>query len=297
MTHLSSSQSEVTKLGRVLVKHPSDAFRNQSHIDESWQALHYVRPPDFTSAAREHDAFTQLLRRLGAEPVYLPKSAGTGLDSLYVRDAAVACEHGVILCRMGKTARQAEPTALGDFLAGAGVPVLGAITEPGIIEGGDVAWLDSRTIAVGQGYRTNREGIAQLQALLADRVDHVITVPLPHWHGKEDVFHLMSILSPVDVDKLLVYSPLLPVPFREYLLDRGFSLVEVAPEEFDTMGCNVLAAGDGHCIMTTGNPQTRGRLQHAGLTVHEYTGDHISLAGQGGPTCLTRPLTRVSGFS
>lgn len=46
----------------------------------------------------------------------------------------------------------------------------------------------------------------------------------------------MSILSLVDLDLGLVYSPLLPVPFRESLPARGSQLIEVPEEEVDSLG-------------------------------------------------------------
>ena len=131
-------------------------------------------------------------------------------------------------------------------------------------------WLDSRTIVVGRGYRTNDAGIAQLRALLADDIDEMLVVPLPHWRGAGDVFHLMSIVSPVDRDLAVVYSPLMPVPFRERLIERGITLVEVPDEEFDSMGANVLAIAPRRCVMVAGNPVTRARLERAGAEVMEY---------------------------
>ena len=106
---------------------------------------------------------------------------------------------------------------------------------------------------MGRGHRTNDEGIRQLRALLGDDVE-VIVVPLPHWRGAGDVFHLMSIVSPVDRDLAVVYSPLMPIPFRERLLERGTTLVEVPDEEFDTMGANVLAVGPRRCVMVERQP-------------------------------------------
>ena len=199
----------------------------------------------------------------------------------------------MILCRMGKAARSTEPQAQADTFRETGIPVLGEIIGDGRLEGGDVAWLDEDTVAVGRGYRTNQEGIRQLTELLGDGVEEVIEVPLPHWRGPSDVFHLMSILSPVDRDLALVYSPLLPVPFREYLLARGVSLVEVPEEEFESMGCNVLAVAPRVCVMLDGNPLTRERLEAAGAQVHTYRGEEISVPGGGGPTCLTRPILRA----
>jgi N-dimethylarginine dimethylaminohydrolase len=176
-------------------------------------------------------------------------------------------------------------------LAALGVPIIGAIEPPGLLEGGDVVWFDAQTAAVGRGYRTNDAGIAQLRAFLGDGVD-VIVVPLPHYRGPADVFHLMSIISPVDADLAVVYSPLMPVPFREWLCRRGVRLVEVPDEEFESMGSNVLALAPRRCLMLDGNPVTRARLEAAGATVITYDGSEISVKGGGGPTCLTWPLLR-----
>ena len=158
-----------------------------------------------------------------------------------------------------------------------------------------MVWLDDRTVAVGRGYRTNDEGIRQFRALLEDSIDELIVVPLPHWRGPGDVLHLMSLISPVDHNLAVVYSSLLPVPFREGLVERGYAFVEVPDDEFRSMGTNVLALAPRQCLMLTGNPRTRAALERAGARVIEYTGDEISVKGEGGPTCLTRPLARSSG--
>jgi N-dimethylarginine dimethylaminohydrolase len=196
---------------------------------------------------------------------------------------------------MGKQQRRGEPAAVGDALRSLGIPVLGSIEGEGLLEGGDVVWLAPDTLAVGRGYRTNDEGIRQLRELLGDSIRELLVVPLPHWRGSGDVFHLMSILSPLDLDLALVYSPLLPVTFRQALLQRGIELVEVAEEEFEAMAGNVLALAPRRCAMMQGHPITKGRLEDAGVEVLTYAGGEISAKGCGGPTCLTRPLLREVG--
>jgi N-dimethylarginine dimethylaminohydrolase len=166
----------------------------------------------------------------------------------------------------------------------------GEIREPGTIEGGDFVWLDARTAAIGHGYRTNGEGIRQFREIVAADGCEVVEVPLPHWDGPGDVLHLMSMLSPVDERKLLVYSRLLPVPFRKRLLDMGFELLEVPDGEYATMATNVLALAPGRCLALAGNPRTAAVLEKAGIEVLTYEGKEISVKGAGGPTCLTRPL-------
>ena len=290
MTH--TAQSDVGTLTRVVIKHARDAFRSQREIEAEWRELGFTSAPDLARAADEFDAFAGILRASGARVDELPATAGVTLDSMYVRDASVVSDRGVILCRMGKPQRATEPAAQAEAFRTLGLPVLGAIEPPGRLEGGDVVWLDRRTVAVGRGYRTNAEGIEQLHELLGDLVDEVIGVALPHWRGPGDVFHLMSIISPIDPDLAVVYSPLMSVAFRERLLERGTALVEVPDEEFASMGANVLALGPRRCLMLAGNPKTRALLERAGVDVVEYEGREISLKGGGGPTCLTRPLGR-----
>jgi len=285
-------QSDVLPLRRVLLKHARDAFGDQPTLDVSWEDLAYLARPDFAGAVAEYEAFHDLLERLGAEIHLAPPDPATGPDSVYVRDATIICDRGAILCNMGKPARETEPGAAERSLRSIDVPIVGRIAGPGRVEGGDVAWIDERNLAVGLGYRTNAEGIRQLRALLGSGVDRVVPVPLPHWHGPGDVFHLMSMFSPVDRDLAVVYSPLLPVPFRQLLLKSGYELVEVPDEEFESMGCNVLSVGPRRCVALDGNPVTLRRLEAAGAEVHTYRGREISAKGGGGPTCLTRPLVR-----
>jgi N-dimethylarginine dimethylaminohydrolase len=285
--------SEFGRLACVALKHPREAFVDGGTIVGQWRDLAFSAAPDFSRAVAEYETFLSLVRSSGTAVHLLPRDARTTLDSIYVRDASVVCDRGVILCSMGKRQRAGEPEAQeAAFASLPSTPVIGRIRRPGILEGGDVIWLDRRTIAVGRGYRTNDEGIRQLRALLPDDVE-VLVVPLPHWRGEADVMHLMSLISPVDRDLAVVYSRLLPVPFRELLLHRGVDLVEVPDEEFETMGANVLALSPRHCLILAGNPRTRDALQRAGADVLEYEGTEISVKGAGGPTCLTRPLERV----
>jgi N-dimethylarginine dimethylaminohydrolase len=290
---MSGEQSEVGRLTRVLVKHARDAFVSQDVIDKQWRSLNFTAPPDFSRAVDEYDGFLEILRASGAEAIRLPRDERVNLDSIYTRDASIVCNRGSILANMGKPARAAEPGVQGHELHCMRRPVLGKINAPGHLEGGDLVWLDPQTVAVGWGYRTDAAGIRQLRALLGNSVEEFFIVPLPHWRGPADVMHLMSLVSPVDTDLAVVYSRLLTIPFREQLLERGFKLIEVPDEEFETMGTNVLALAPRVCVMLKGNPKTRAALEGAGATVHEYEGREISLKGGGGPTCLTRPLARA----
>ena len=288
-----TAQSEMGTLTRLLVKHARDAFQGPEAIAAEWRALNFTASPDFSRAIDQYEAFLGLLRSSDCEIVMLPKADGVGLDSIYVRDASVVCDRGVILCNMGKPQREREPAALEAALRLLGCRSSGSIRPPGRLEGGDVAWLNERTHGSRPRLpsRTTRASHSSVPSLVTVSTNFM-TVPLPHWRGADDVFHLMSIISPVDRDLAVVYSPLIPVPFRERLVDQGMTLVEVPDDEFESMGANVLAIAPRRCVMMAGNPITRARLEPPAPEVLEYEGSEISLKGGGGPTCLTRPLQR-----
>jgi N-dimethylarginine dimethylaminohydrolase len=286
------AHSEFGKLKTVFLKKASAAFINEEHIQQYWESLNYLGKPDMKQALSEYDAFENILKEHGTEVLYFPEDDSVNMDSIYCRDAAIATSHGMIICNMGKEGRKNEPAAQAHAYAEQGIPILGSIIAPGTVEGGDVAWLDATTLAVGNTYRTNEAGMQQLKELLHPIGVKVITADMPHYKGPSDVFHLMSVLSPVDNNLAVVYSPLMPIAFRNLLIARGFELVEVPDEEFDSMGCNVLALAPRVCLMVKGNPITKARLEAAGCKVIEYEGAEISVKGGGGPTCLTRPVDR-----
>ncbi len=284
--------SEYLKMATVCLKPAEAAFCNNAKLSAEWQSLQYLAKPDLEKSWREYAGFRSLLQLEGIHILELPADPQLSMDSIYCRDASVATNFGMILCNMGKPARKGEPVSHKRMFDAHQIPVLGTIDAPGTLEGGDVAWLDENTLAVGHSYRTNTEGIRQLGNILALLGIQIIVVDLPHHKGPSDVFHLMSVVSPVDRDLAVVYSPLLPIGFRNTLLEKGFTLVEVPEGEYVSMGCNVLAVAPRKCILLKGNPRTEAGLIANGCEVLSYEGREISLKGGGGPTCLTRPLER-----
>ena len=284
--------SEYLKLKSVYIKPVEKAFVSNEVLSKQWEELNYLSQPKFEKAIEEYEIFENSLKVEDVNIHYFPINEDLSIDSIYCRDAAIATDFGMIICNMGKQERAKEPQAQKKEYLANNIPVLGEIKTPGTLEGGDVAWLDERTLAVGHTYRTNEEGISQLKKLLEPKGVEVIVAQLPHYKGESDVFHLMSILSPVARDLAVIYSPLMPIKFRNELLKRGFKFVEVPEDEFESMGCNVLAVAPRKCMMVAGNPKTQKALIDAGCEVIAYKGEEISVKGGGGPTCLTRPLLR-----
>lgn len=282
------SQSMVAPLRRVVVRRPDAAF-----AVEDPAAWHYAARPDLAAAQAEHDAFVAILRESGAEVIAHDAPLPGLADAIFVHDPAIVTEAGAVILRMGKALRQGEEEALAACLERAGVPVLGRLTGEARAEGGDLLWLDRHTLAAGVGFRTNPEGVRQLQAILGPLGVRVLPVELPWYQGPDACLHLMSLISLVAERLAVVYRPLLSVPFVQELERRGVALVEVPEEEFPTMGTNVLALAPGDCLMLEGNPVTQARLVAAGCRVRTYVGREISLKAEGGATCLTRPVLRA----
>ena len=284
----------VNGVKRILLKHPRDAFLNQQKVNSESKELSYPSPPDLDLAVKQYDLFVDLIKSFGSEVYFLPPDNNTSLDSIYTHDPCTMTNNGLIVCNMGKLERSTEPDHIGRFFQSMNIPIIGKIKRPGTLEGGDIVWINEHTVAVGEGYRSNLEGINQFQKILGEQVTEVIPVALPHWEGPNDCLHLMSNLSPIDENLFLVYSRLLPVSFIKYLLDNKIKLIEVPDKEYYSMGCNVLAMGKGKVIMLEGNPITQERLEAEGVKVKTYNGSEISIKGAGGPTCLTRPFLRSS---
>ncbi|UCH98809.1 MAG: amidinotransferase [Candidatus Aminicenantes bacterium] len=286
-------QSMVGKIERIIIKRPVDAFISKEYLEAHWKAFNYSGCPDYEKVVREYEAFEKIIKTHVPEVHYLSRRDEVGLDSIYTHDAMKITQKGAILMNMGKEQRKNEPVVMKDFLTGLGIPILGAICGNGRMEGGDVVWLDEKTLVAARGYRTNDEGIQQLGELTKDIVNEFIVVPLPHAGGPFECLHLMSIISMIDKDLAVVYSRYMPVFFRELLIDRGIQLIEVDDEEYNSLGSNVLALAPRKCLVLAGNPGTKQKMEAAGVEVFEYEGSELSLKGTGGPTCLTCPVLRL----
>jgi dimethylargininase len=271
-------------LRRVLVRPPRLAGFS------AWREYGWRAEPDVTALAQEHDAFCTALTASGAEVVFAETAVPGDPDSIYVFDPAIVSDSGAIVLRPGKEGRLVETDAIAADLEHAGVPIAAGLAAPELADGGDTLWLDERTLLVGRGYRTNDNGIRALQEALPDV--NVVPFDLPHLRGAEVVLHLLSLLSPLDDDLVVAYAPLLPVRLVQLLRERDIEIVEVPDDEFESMGPNVLALAPRVALALAGNDETRRRLERAGVDVTVYRGDEISRKGDGGPTCLTRPLLR-----
>ncbi len=276
MSH--GGQTMTGRLERVLLRSPPAEVSD-------WRRFGWREEPDAARLAAEHEELRGLLSRAGAEVIV---TEPTSLDAIYVFDPVIVCDRGAVLLRPGKPERREEVEAMEADLARGGVPIVARLDKPAHAEGGDTAWLDERTLLAGRGYRTNPAGIEALRAILG--VD-VLGFDLPHWNGRREVMHLLSLFSPLAGDLVVAYPRIMPTALVQLFEERGMEIVEVPDEEFPTMGSNVLALAPRVALMAERNVETRRRLERVGVEVLVYRDDELS-KGDGGPTCLTQPLLR-----
>jgi N-dimethylarginine dimethylaminohydrolase len=233
------------------------------------------------------------LARSGADVVHFPAFGELTLDAVYAHDASLATDYGLIAMNLGKSSRSAESALHRSFCQSLGLPVLGAISHPGTTEAGDMIWLDSKTLLIGSGYRTNRPGIEQMRNLLLPHSVTVLAASLPHGSGPDGCLHLMSLISLLDEATAVVDLPWLSVETVELLRTRGYHLIEIDYRERESLASNVLALGAKRVLALDENVRTNEILRRAGFDVWTFPGSELCINGGGGPTCLTRPWSRA----
>jgi dimethylargininase len=279
--------SMVAPLKRVVVKRPDKQFAITDF--EKW---HYTSAPNLEQAQAHHDELTGILRQHGVDVIYHDEELSGLADAIFVYDPVFVTPFGSIVLQVGKDLRRGEEEPLAKKLESTGVPILGKLTGNARAEGGDMFWLDETTLAIGLGFRTNAEGVAQIKEMLEPLGINVITTELPYGDGPAACLHLMSLISLVDTDLAVVYPKYIGTPFWQELERRKFRFIEVSDKEFATQATNVLTLSPKVVIMPEDNPETKGRLERARCTVYTYPCSELTFKAEGGPTCLTRPVLR-----
>ena len=292
MEKISQKFNEYSSFKEVAIRSAKNSFINSSKLDNEWKKLRFHSKPEFEGAINEYSEFENLIISSAQNIIYLPKATDLTIDSIYARDSILVSPKGLIICNMGRKSRTSEALACAEVYKSKGYKIAGKIEPPGTIEGGDFIWIDSNHAAVGLGPRTNKEGINQLKKILGDDV-HLEIVELPEPNHPEDVLHLMSIISPIDNDLSIIYRNFMPISFIKWLENLNMKFVEISDTEYDKMGCNVLACAPRSVIMLNDISSVKIKLENEGCTVKTYKGNEISRKGEGGPTCLIRPLMRI----
>ena len=278
-----------SRLERVAVRKPSAILRADPI---EW---HYRKAVDPERLLGQFFSFIALIDRSGVEILWFDDEPDDLADSIFAYDPSFMTPHGAIILRPGKLKRRGEVEVHRRFYEALGIPIVGEITGEGTVEGGDCFWLDSSTLAVGRGFRSNENGIDQLRGILSDVDINVVQFELPSQGDPDACLHLMSVVSPLDHDLALVYEPLLPDNLQGVLKDFGYDLLFAPVHEFESsygLSLNVLAVSGREVIAIEGFDETRALMENAGCIVSTFPGDELCIPCEGGPTCLTRPVLR-----
>ena len=269
-------------LRRVFVRRPGAVDR--------WREYGWRAAPDPVRIVEEHESFVAALEAAGAE-VVIGEPLDSALDAIYVHDPAAVTSRGAVLLRPGKELRQVEVDAIERDFTAAGIDVLARLEAPATAEGGDMLWLDERTLVLGRGYRTNdsrRRGATRGAPRRRGARRGPAALPRPRRGDAPALAHLAARGRP----RGRLPAAACRCGWSSCSRQRGVGFVEVPDEEFESMACNVLALAPRVALTLDGNPETRRRLEAAGVDVRVYPGEELSRKGDGGPTCLTRPLVR-----
>ncbi len=282
--------SMTAPLRTVALKKPGTSLLHANR--DEW---HYGPHFDPLRAIDNHAAFVRILQDRGVKILWMPDDDGGNADAVFTYDASLMTPSGAILMSPGKALRAGEQDLHRQFYDAHDIAIIGSIEAEGRAEAGDTLWLDSETLLIGRGFRTNAAGVRQLSQIMDTIGIDVHVFDLPAYLGPDACLHLMSLISLVDTKTALVCMPLLPVGLLELLQNRGFTLIEAPFEEFErsgTLSTNVLATAPGECVMLSQLPETLSRLQEAGVDVATFEGEALCIGCEGGPTCLTRPIWR-----
>jgi len=286
------AQNMVATLKRVLIKKPLPFM---SKVDP--QKWHYLAPLNQRLIDKNYNEFYQIIKNSGAEIIELQMIDENEelCDSIFTHDPSLVLKEGAIVLNMGKRLRKSETLAHRKLYDSLDIPIVGSIIDGGTVEGGDCLWINDSTLLVGQGYRTNKSGIEQLDAMLKSYNIQLMPIPLPESRSDASCFHLMSIISMLDHDLAIGCRSLLPMDLITVLESNGIKLINMPEDEFfksSTLGVNILALSPRNLVAMEGCTQTLDLLSNAGCTLSLFEGRDLCTRMEGGPTCLTRAIWR-----
>jgi N-dimethylarginine dimethylaminohydrolase len=246
---------------------------------------------DIAVARRQHDALAGAFRRADVTVYTVDPPQAVPPNLMFVADLMFMTPEGAILGRPASTVRAGEERFVARRLAELGIPILLSVHGDGTFEGADAAWLDSDTVLLATGLRTNAEGAAQVTSLLRQMDVDVIQVGLPY-----GTMHLMGQLRFVDRDLAVAWPGRVPYAAVESLRNSGFKVLFL-PDEREAvhgMALNFVTLGPRSVLMSAGNPITRSFYEAEGIICETVEVDELVKAA-GGIGCLTGVLKRKSG--
>ncbi|MEM3054622.1 MAG: arginine deiminase family protein, partial [Candidatus Bathyarchaeia archaeon] len=286
--------NEFDPLKSVLVHRPGPEVEL---VDEKnpWKWL-FNKKYDLHKALLEYDDMIRLIRQeTGANVIFLqdPDKESNIIyppNQSYVRDHGFMTPYGAIIGHSDQPRTYEEDFVMRKLIE-LDIPIIFKVYGSGIVEGGDVIYLDEETLLLGLSYRTNLTGYRQVKAVMEGFiVDRVIPVRLA-----PEVMHLDTVFNVASRTVAAVYPKAVPKRFIKTIKRKGFEIVEVPKREAKTLAVNWLCLAPEKILFIDGeekmNISTRKKLERHGIDIVSLKMPEL-LGGAGGPRCLTMPLSR-----
>ncbi len=252
------------------------------------EAAQMLAPLDVDRLRRQHDGLVQAYREAGVAVHLIDPPSEPPPNLMFVADLLWMTPEGAIVGRPASTVRAGEERWVARRLAALGIPILRSVRGRGAFEGADAAWIDESTALLATGLRTNRQGAAQVTALLREMGVEVVPVGLPY-----GAMHLMGTLRFADRDLAIAWPGRAPYAAVEALRARGYTVLLAPPGEELTrrMALNFVTLGPRHILMAANCPVTQRFFEEAGIRCRATPVDELVKAA-GGIGCLTGILAR-----
>ncbi len=280
--------TESSPLKAVLLHRPGTELQAPADPDSS-QMLTAL---DANLARQQHRALAQAYLDAGVAVRYVEPHHEPPPNLMFVADLLFMTPEGAILGRPASTVRAGEERFVARRLAELNIPILRTVRGTGTFEGADAAWIDSQTVLLATGLRTNAEGAGQVASLLQEMGVEVIHVGLPY-----GVMHLMGQLRFADQDLAIAWPGRVPYAAVEALRTRGYA-VRFLPDTEEAqhgMALNFVTLGPRRILMPFGNTRTQAFYEQTGITCQTVeVGELVKAAG--GVGCLTGILERETAL-
>ena len=286
------AQNMVSQLKKVLMKRPQNFM---SKVD--LQKWNYTSPLNQEILNQNYNEFYRIIKNSGAEIVDLKLTNENEelCDSIFTHDPSLVLNDGAIILNMGKNLRKKETEEHTNFYNEEKIPIIGKVINTGTVEGGDCLWINNKTLIIGESYRTNKDGINQLNNILNFHNVKLIPIKLPQYNSGDSCFHLMSLISMLDYDLAIGCLSLLPENVINILKNQNIELMEIPEDEYfnsNTLSVNILALSPRNIVAMKGYPKTIELLNKSGCIINLFSGNELCIKAEGGATCLTRPIWR-----
>ncbi|MEA2070371.1 MAG: arginine deiminase family protein [Asgard group archaeon] len=293
--------TEIGKLKKVLMHRPGKEM--QKITKKTLSHYRFRAIPHLSKMQQEFNDFTRILENNGVEISLLATYTNkiSNPNHLYMRDSVAVSTKGLIIMNMGIEGRKDEPKIVKEALKKE-IPVHIEMGKNEKLEGGDLVYVDEKTLAIGYNPRSNLNGAKKIvKGMQNTSIETLLLVPLPPYRVHLDgAFTLVDEKLCVIHEDSLRYQPATIINknkpqekmlFLDYLDTKKFKTITCTDKETYNFGPNIFAIEAKKVISYNWNRRIIKELEKRNIEVIPLDG-HELVKGGGGPHCMTCPVLR-----